>query len=182
MDNALAVPGYKRYRDPAGGGTPACLVTFLDLVRATPDVEVNGVLLPVDADGLAALDAREHNYVRVELTEHVRPAPAGRVVAYVGSAAGRARAARGRATGTGVVHAGYRTLCEQAFQAHGPDELTRYHASTADPDLPVHDLERIALPPVVASGAAVVGHRARGPGRDLPIHDPEGPASARAQG
>lgn len=152
MDNAVAVPGYKRYRHPATGAAPARLVTFLDLVPASADDApgVNGALLAVDPEELAALDARERNYERVEVTARLRPAPPGRVFAYVGSAAGRSRAARGRRAGTGVVHAGYQDLVERAFAAHGADELARYQASTAAPGLPVRHLERVAVPPVVA--------------------------------
>ena len=162
MDNGVAVPGYKRYTDPVSGTPPACLVTFLDLVPAVAVAPgVNGVLLEVDADALATLDARERNYERIEVTDRLRPAPQGRVFAYVGSAEGRARAARGRAIGAGVVHRGYLDLVENAFAAHGQDELARYRTTTAAPDLPVRELERLAVPPVVGAAGASLSRSAR---------------------
>lgn len=144
MDNREAIPGYKRYVD-AHGAHPAVHVAFLDLVVAARDDDaVNGVCRPVTPQQLAALDARERNYERVDVTDLVTDAP-GRVWTYVGSAAGRARLAAGRADGTAVVCRAYRDAVLTGFARLGPHELTRFHAGSDLGELPVRDLRRVDL-------------------------------------
>ena len=149
MDNREAIPGYKRYVG-AHGAHPAVHVAFLDLA-ASGDGDgdaVNGVCLPVTAAQLAALDARERNYERVEVTTLVddTPDPPARVWAYVGSAAGRARLEAGLAAGTAVVCRAYRDDVLRGFAQLGDGELARFHASTELDGLPVRDLRRVDLP------------------------------------
>ena len=86
MDNRVAIPGYKRYRDPRTGEPPAVHVAFLDIVE-DPASSVAGVLL--EAPDLSLLDARERNYVRREVLTDAGPA-----WAYVGSEEGRRRFAQ----------------------------------------------------------------------------------------
>lgn len=145
MDNAVAVPGYKVYALP-DGTRPPLAVAFLDLQEAD-GAAVDGALLAVDADGLAALDRRERQYARLDVTALVDPAPGGPVWAYVGRAPGRARVAAGR-TGTApvAIQRSYVELVEAAFAALGDDALARYRASTEPPPFPVLDLTRIDLP------------------------------------
>jgi hypothetical protein len=89
-----------------------------------PGASVHGVLLHVDDAGLAALDRRERNYDRRDVSAHVDVD--GPVWAYLGSDAGRERLAAGRAAGTAVV--------SEEYLARVPD---------ADPaDLPVRSLLR----------------------------------------
>ncbi|HEX4804859.1 MAG TPA: gamma-glutamylcyclotransferase [Conexibacter sp.] len=140
-DNALALPGYKRYR-AADGSYPPVRVAFLDLFEG--DGTVNGVCVPADAATLAALDRRERNYVRVEVTERIA-APLGRTWAYAGSPEGRARLAAGREAGTAVVTREYLELVVAGFAALGAEELARFHASTELDGLPVRELERVDL-------------------------------------
>lgn len=140
-DNAHALPGYKRYR-AADGSYPPVHVAFLDLLDG--DGTVNGVCLPVDAAALAALDRRERNYVRVEVTERIA-APLGRTWTYVGSAAGRARLAEGRRAGTAVVTREYLDVVLGGFAALGHDELARFRAGSELDGLPVRALERVDL-------------------------------------
>ena len=140
-DNRSALPGYKRYRD-GDGAYPPVAVAFLDL--APGDAAVNGVCLPVAAGALAALDARERNYERVEVTAQLAQA-LGPTWAYVGSAEGRARLADGRARGAAVVTREYRDLVLAGFAALGAGELARFHASSDLDDLPLADLERVDL-------------------------------------
>jgi hypothetical protein len=145
MDNAIEIPGYKVYALP-DGTRPAVAVTFLDLEEAD-GAQVDGLLLTVDAAGLAALDARERQYERVDVTALVDPAPDGTVWTYVGRPAGRARVAAGRAgTAPIAIQRSYLELVETAFAALGDGALTRYRASTEDPPFPVLDLTRIDLP------------------------------------
>jgi gamma-glutamylcyclotransferase (GGCT)/AIG2-like uncharacterized protein YtfP len=104
MDNTRDLPGYKHYLDPDTGERPAIYVAYLDLA-AEPGSSVSGVLFPVDASTLEALDQRERNYERREVT--VEPSPEGRVWAYFGAADARERFERGRAQGTAVVDRDY---------------------------------------------------------------------------
>jgi gamma-glutamyl AIG2-like cyclotransferase len=94
MDNRVAVPGYKVY-ERADGSRPAVDVAFLDL-QPDPQAAITGGLLPVDADALAALDARERQYRRIDVTAAIDPAPPAeaRVWTYVGRPPGRERVRR----------------------------------------------------------------------------------------
>lgn len=136
MDNAVALPGYKRYRDPGTGAFPDVRVAFLD-VAEDAWAQVDGVLLSVEAAALAALDARERNYDRVA----VELAGGLRAWCYVGSAAGRARARRPPV----VVAAAYLAQVRDAFAALGPAALEAFEAST-DPPPALADLVREELP------------------------------------
>jgi hypothetical protein len=145
MDNRRDLPGYKYYVDADAGERPLVFVTFLDLA---PDAgsSVNGVLFPVEDEALAALDARERNYERRDVTAGVEPAPAGTVWAYVGTPEARARFERGRSTGDAVVSRDHLQLVRDGFAALGPEELRRFAASTDPPPVPVRDLVRVDLP------------------------------------
>jgi gamma-glutamylcyclotransferase (GGCT)/AIG2-like uncharacterized protein YtfP len=149
MDNRVAVPGYKVYEEP-DGTRPAAAIAFLDL---EPDrgSAVNGGLLPVDEEDLAALDARERQYRRVEVTGDIDPPPAaaeGQVWTYVGRDEGRRRVADGRrGTGEVLVQRAYVDLVEAAFAQLGDDALRDYRASTEPPPFTVAELARIDLPP-----------------------------------
>jgi hypothetical protein len=143
MDNREAIPGYKRYLDEHGAHPPVH-VAFLDLAAAGDDDAVNGVCRPVTTEQLATLDARERNYERRDVTDRIEDAP-GRVWAYVGSAAGRARLATGRAGGSAVVCRTYRDAVIAGFERLGAHELARFHRCTDLDDLPVRDLRRVDL-------------------------------------
>ena len=104
MDNRRTIPGYKFYVDPATGERPAVFVTFV-CIWPEPGARVEGVVFEVDEDGLAALDRRERNYDRRDVSAHVDGD--GPVWAYLASAAGRARFAAGRSAGTAVVSEEY---------------------------------------------------------------------------
>jgi gamma-glutamylcyclotransferase (GGCT)/AIG2-like uncharacterized protein YtfP len=92
-----------------------------------PDSSVGGVVFPVDGETLEALDARERNYERREVTGWVTPPTGGCVWAYFGTSDARQRYERGRSAGTAVVSRAYL-------------ELVRH-----DPPVPVWDLERVDL-------------------------------------
>jgi hypothetical protein len=130
MDNAVDLPGYKAWLAP-DGSRPALHVAFLDL-EAAPGERLEGAL--VAAADLPALDRRERNYRRVDVTDRVAGAPArARVWTYVGLPEARDRLTRARAGGTAVVAEPYLRAVEAAF---GPVAV----------DLPVRRLRRVELP------------------------------------
>lgn len=117
------------------------LVVSLGLVAAT-DESCNGVIVRVSDDELAALDWRERDYQRTDVTDLVRRDDEGRVervVTYVPrpSAVERYEAARDR--GSAGIRRSYWELVEQAFHALGGDHGVRY-AATPAPDVPVVDM------------------------------------------
>jgi hypothetical protein len=143
MDNRRDLPGYKYYTGP-DGGRPDVYVAFLDL-RAADGAAVNGVCLPVDDALLVALDDRERNYERVDVSDRVSAAGA-RVWAYRGTAPARDRLRAGRADGTAVIDAGYLRIVEAGFAALGVAEHRACLASLAADGLEVMELTRHDLP------------------------------------
>jgi hypothetical protein len=139
MDNRCDLPGYKWYAEP-GGTRPAVFVAFLDL-HAIPGSRVGGLCVPVSDTELRGLDTRERNYVRVEISAELDCG--ARVWTYLGSAAGRARFAAGRAGGRAVIDAAYRDAVARAFRDLG---RPAWCESLAARGLPVRKLIRHALP------------------------------------
>jgi len=140
MDNALDIPGYKYYRRSEDGSRPAVFVAFLD-VAADAAATTGGALIAADDALLRALDARERNYDRVEVTALVQgAAPGATVWTYRGSAAGRARLELGVRRGNAVVAVDYVAGVRAALQVLGFDDV-------ADPSpLALMRLERVDLP------------------------------------
>jgi hypothetical protein len=142
MDNTRDLPGYKYYVDPDTGERPAVYVAYLDL---TPDRDatVNGIVFqPQD---LAALDARERNYKRREITSKLNPLTGGRTWAYFGTSAARGRFDNGRNNRTAVINRGYLEGVRRGFAQLGPDQLARFDLSTDPPPVPVRELRRVDL-------------------------------------
>ena len=137
MDNAVAIPGYKVYRRRDDGTRPAVAVAFLDIAE-DPAATVDGLLITADDVALRALDERERNYDRVDVTAAVPEAP-GTVWAYRGSGAGRARLRDGLRRGRAVVAADYVAGVRAGFDARGIDAGVDLEA------LPLMDLERVDL-------------------------------------
>jgi hypothetical protein len=140
MDNTVTIPGYKYYLEPHGSRPDVC-VAFLDIERDA-SAWVNGVCLPVDAAALEALDARERNYERVDVTGAV-DRPAGRTWAYVGRDDSRRRFAQASAAGRCVVARSYVELVEHGFRALG--DWDAFAASTHGERPPLRDLTRVDL-------------------------------------
>jgi hypothetical protein len=134
MDNRVDLPGYKYYVDSETGERPGVYVAFVDLEPdETSDVE--GVVFPVDGASVGALDTRERNYARADVTDRIDPPAGGDVHAYFGTSEARRRFERGRTSDTAVVSRAY---------------LKAVGASTGDTPLPIRDLRRIDLPPQLA--------------------------------
>ena len=141
MDNRIDVAGYKHYRLRSDGSRPAVCVAFLDLV-ADPHAATSGVCVPVAPEQLPALDRRERNYDRVDVTAAVAEAR-GTVWAYVGTAAGRGRLRRARDRGRAVVSRDYLDRTRAAFTALGAAALAEFERTAAVGDLPVWELDRL---------------------------------------
>lgn len=138
MDNAVDLPGYKHYEEPGTGRRPDVMVAFLDLdPEPGADAEVNGAVL--ETGDLAALDARERNYVRRAVETS-----AGVAWAYVGSPEGRARRVRGVAEGRCVVERAYLMRVLSGFAALGPGELERFERGA--PPLPGPLVDLVLVP------------------------------------
>jgi cation transport regulator ChaC len=135
MDNRRTIPGYKYYLDP-DGGRPPVHVAFLDVI---PDGAgaVGGVVFEVP--DLRALDARERNYARVEVSGLLDADLGAPVWAYAGLPEARRRYARAAAAGTAVVARAYLESVRAGFAAYGL-------ALDTSPDVPVVDLVRIDVP------------------------------------
>ncbi len=172
MDNRATIPGYKFYRAP-DGSRPAVFVAFLDLEPDPAAAGVNGVLLPASADRLRALDARERSYTRTDVTADAEGAP-GRVWAYVGREAARARLRAARTSRVAVVHREYVERVEAAFAARGDEALQAFHATTEPAGLPLRTLRLIGVPADADGGA----RGARRPGYDPPMGLLQGTAAA----
>jgi len=155
MDNRVDLPGYKYYRRP-DGSRPAVYVAFADLVAYTGGPPVNGVCVRVDPEELPALDARERNYDRCDMT-HLLADPPGLTWMYLGSIAGHERLAHARESGTAVVARSYLTTVESGFRALGLTELTAFRRSTDFGAVTVEELERFDLPPGEAQRASPAG-------------------------
>ena len=132
MDNRRTLPGYKYYLRP-DGSRPEVFVAFLDLVRE-PGAAVDGVVFEVP--DLGAVDARERNYARVEVTGAL---DAGPVWVYLGLDDARERYTRARAAGSAVVARAYLEGVRAGFAAHGLEFDTA-------PEVPVVDLDRVDVP------------------------------------
>jgi hypothetical protein len=149
MDNRVAVPGYKVYESP-DGRRPAVAVAFLDVAPA-PGARITGTLLAVGADELRALDERERQYRRIEVTAAIDaaalPRADARVWTYVGRREGRERVRRGRQGDAAVViQRAYLERVRGAFRALGPAQARHFAASTEPPPFPVRELSRVDLP------------------------------------
>jgi hypothetical protein len=144
MDNSRAIPGYKRYVDPVTGNPPAVFVVFLNIV-ADADSEVNGALFPVSDEKLAALDRRERNYERIDVTAHLAEA-AGPVWTYSGSTAGIERFEAAKRAGAAVISRGYVDDVRRGFASLGADAAAELESLTDPPPCPIVALRRVPVP------------------------------------
>jgi cation transport regulator ChaC len=117
------------------------VIVALGLVAA-PDERVNGVVARVSDVEVAALDLRERDYDRVDVTDSVTVAapgrdPSGRIVTYVPRPSSIERYEAARDAGRAGIRSSYWGLVDAAFAVLGNDRLARYRSSTPTPDVPV---------------------------------------------
>jgi cation transport regulator ChaC len=144
MDNRRTLPGYKHYLDPRDGSRPEVFVTFVNLVPAEGHA-VGGIVFPVDHLDLAALDARERNYERRDVSDCVSGGGTGRIWTYIGTGDAEDRYNEGVREGRAVVSREYLEGVRNSFRRVSEQALLDFDASTDAPECPVVDLERIDL-------------------------------------
>jgi hypothetical protein len=155
MNNWEGGEGVKHWLDRKSGERPHIRVAYLDIYEQERSA-VNGLALPVDEERLAALDAREVNYRRVDVTGAFEPdplarqrgpatEPSPRVFTYVGLDAARERCRQGAADGDAFVSRDYVRGVRRAFERIAPDALAEYDRTTDPLPFPERDLQ-VALP------------------------------------
>ena len=144
MDNRRDLPGYKFYRLRADASRPAIHVAFLD-IEPDPASAVTGICMPAGERDLAALDRRERNYERVDVSGALEGGPPGQVWTYRGSQAGRARLREGVAAGRAAVSRDYLAAVLAGLASVAPDELDGIERSLRSAGLAVLDLDRVDI-------------------------------------
>jgi len=142
MNNWEAPEAAKHYLDPVSGEKPHLRVAYLD-IEEKDGATVNGLAVPVNASRLAALDARELNYERFEVSTAFRPTTPGRVYAYRGSGPARQRCQTGAEHGDVVISQEYLDRVQRAFTALEPDGLAEFERTTGPLPFPLRNLKRI---------------------------------------
>jgi hypothetical protein len=149
MNNWEGGESVKHFVDPETGERPRIRVAYLDIYEH-PGSVVNGLALPVDRERLEALDAREVNYERVELTAAFAPdGVAGelpgspRVLTYIGLDAARERCRRGATEGDVFVSRDYAAGVRKAFRELAPGALPEFDRTTDPLILPERDLHAV---------------------------------------
>jgi hypothetical protein len=95
---------------------------------------------------IAALDHRERNYDRIDVSDRLPDCGGARVWAYRGSVAGRRRFADAVRAGTAVIDAGYLGAVRAGFTGLGETEWEACAPSLDPGPLPVAELVRRELP------------------------------------
>lgn len=128
MNNWEQDVGEKHFVDPGGGEKPRIKVAYLDVEPAEGET-VNGLAIPVDATLLAAFDAREVNYERLDVSAAFRPTLDAPVLTYRGTAAARARC-RPQPGIAVTVSREYVRRVREGFAALGSGQLAEYERTT----------------------------------------------------
>jgi hypothetical protein len=156
MNNWEGGESAKHWLDRETGERPRIRVAYLDLQPEEGNA-VNGVAIPVDAERLAAFDAREINYERVEVSdafESIDPpalADPFHVYTYVGLSAARERCRQGVADGNAFVSRDYAAGVRLAFERLGSDALAEFDRTTEPLPFPERDLQVVV--PSSATGS-----------------------------
>jgi len=124
------------------------VIVALGLVPSAGE-RTNGIIARVSATELAALDLRERDYDRIDVTDQVTVAGRGgapaspgvpareRIVTYVPRPSAIDRYESARDAGLAGIRDTYWGLVDAAFAVLGPDRLHAYRATTPAPDIPV---------------------------------------------
>jgi cation transport regulator ChaC len=124
-------------------------IVALGVIEAA-DESVNGVIGWVHDHELPALDARESNYDRVDVSHLATVAGSvdldAPIVTYVPRPEPQRWYESARDNGTAAVEQRYWDLVDGAFADLGADRRERYHATTPAPDIPVVSMRRDSVP------------------------------------
>ncbi|HET8862757.1 MAG TPA: gamma-glutamylcyclotransferase family protein [Solirubrobacterales bacterium] len=142
MNNWEGGKAAKHWLDGETGERPRIRVAYLDLYERSGGA-VNGVALQVDATRLAALDAREINYARIEVSDAFEPPLSQPVYTYVGLDAARERCRQGAAEGNVFVSRDYVTGVRRAFELLAPSGLAEFDRTTDPLPFPERDLRTV---------------------------------------
>ena len=156
MNNWEGGDAVKHFLDRETGERPRVRVAYLD-IEPSEGESVNGLAIPLDAAGLATLDAREVNYSRVDVTTAFEPVAQAataalgactatpvaprQVFTYVGLAAARERCRRGAEEGNAFASRDYVAAVRGAFARLGSEALAEFDRSTGPPPFPERELE-----------------------------------------
>jgi hypothetical protein len=141
MNNWEGGEGAKHWLDRATEERPRIRVAYLDIYEQAGSA-VNGLVLPADAERLRALDARELNYKRVDVTSSFEPVVDGRVFTYCGLDAARERCREGARDGNVFVSSTYFASMRRSFDLLAPDALAEFDRTTDPLPFPERDLLR----------------------------------------
>jgi cation transport regulator ChaC len=149
MNNWEGGTAAKHFLDRESGERPRIRVVYLD-IEPLGGSSINGVAIPADEERLAALDAREINYGRVDVSAAFEPLTqaddlpaATRVFTYVGLDAARERCRRGLAEGNAFVSGDYAAGIRRAFEQLAPGASAEFDRTTDPLPFPERDLLRI---------------------------------------
>ena len=142
MNNWEGGDAVKHFLDRGTGERPRIRVAYLD-IEPNQGSAVNGLAIPVDAARLAALDAREVNYSRIDVSASFESGTPQRVFAYVGTEAARGRCRQGTADGDVFVSGDYLAAVRAAFAALGSDVLAELDRTIGPLPFPERDLKTI---------------------------------------
>jgi hypothetical protein len=139
----------KHWLDRETGERPHVRVAYLD-IELREGSAVNGVAIPVDGERLAAIDAREINYERIDVSHAFKPtepSPAGslRVFTYVGLDAARERCSQGTVEGNVCISRDYVASVRRAFDRLDGEALAEFDRTTDSCPFPERDL-RVVTP------------------------------------
>jgi cation transport regulator ChaC len=145
MNNWEGGDAVKHWLDRETGERPRIRVAYLDIAPSEEDA-VNGVAIPVDAEHLALLDAREVNYERVEVSAAFEGPIDGRVFTYFGLDAARERCSEGARDGNVFVSSTYFASVRRSFDLLAPDALAEFERTTDPLPFPERDLRQAQGP------------------------------------
>lgn len=154
MNNWEGGEGVKHWLDRDSGERPRIRVAYLDVYEQEGSA-VNGLVLPVDEEHLAELDAREINYRRIDISAAFEPLgsaalPAETVVfTYVGLEAACERCRRGTEDGDVFVSRDYVAVVYRAFERLAAGALAEFDRTTDPLPFPERDLQ-VVLPGSIA--------------------------------
>jgi cation transport regulator ChaC len=144
MNNWEGGEDVKHFLDRESGERPRIRVAYLD-VEPQDGCSVNGVAIPVDAERMEMLDAREINYSRLDVSAAFEPQLRQRVFTYIGLDSARERCRQGAAEGNVFVSSDYAGSVRRAFERLDPQALAEFERTTDPLPFPERDL-RVVLP------------------------------------